>query len=212
MTSTSPTGSSHTLESVKTLGGIGSILTLLGFVPEVGVVLAIVGLVLVLVAFKYASDIFGDPKIFNNIIYSVILGIIGLVVGVVAVLATVYQAMGLGYLSSSFAYTGPTTVTSGDIMGMLGTVLIGLVAVWICFVVSSIFLRRGYGELGRRLNIGLFGTGALLYLIGAILVIVLIGFLLILVADVLFIVAFFSINTQQPPTSPMVQPAQPSMM
>ena len=212
MTSTSPTGSSHTLESVKTLGGIGSILTLLGFVPEVGVVLAIVGLVLVLVAFKYASDIFGDPKIFNNILYSVILGIIGLVVGVVAVLATVYQAMGLGYLSSSFAYTGPTTVTSGDIMGMLGTVLIGLVAVWICFVVSSIFLRRGYGELGRRLNIGLFGTGALLYLIGAILVIVLIGFLLILVADVLFIVAFFSINSQQPPTSPMVLPAQSSMM
>ena len=84
-------------------------------------------------------------------------------------------------------------------------------AVWICFVVSSIFLRRGYGELGRRLNVGLFGTGALLYLIGAVLVIILIGFLLILVADILFIVAFFSINTQQPPTPPMVQPAQPSM-
>lgn len=211
MTSTSPTGSSHTLESVKTLGGIGSILTLLGFVPTVGAVLAIIGLILVLVAFKYASDILGDPKIFNNVLYSVILGIIGLVVGVVVVVATVFQAMGMGYLSSSFAYTGPTTVAAGDIVGMLGTILVGLAAIWICFVVSSIFLRRGYGELGRRLNVGLFGTGALLYLIGAVLVIVLVGFLLILIADVLFIVAFFSINTQLPQPSPMAQPAQPSM-
>lgn len=211
MNSTGATGSSHTLESVKTLGGVGSILTLLGFVPTVGVILAIVGLILVMVAFKYASDILGDPRLFNNVLYAVILGIIGLVVGVVAVLATVYQAMGMGYLSSSFAYTGPTTVTAGDITGMLGTILIGLAAVWICFVVSSIFLRRGYGELGRRLNISLFGTGALLYLIGAVLVIILIGFLLILVADILFIVAFFSINTRLPPSSPMVQPAQPSM-
>lgn len=211
MNSTGATGSSHTLESVKTLGGVGSILTLLGFVPTVGVILAIVGLILVMVAFKYASDILGDPRLFNNVLYAVILGIIGLVVGVVAVLATVYQAMGMGYLSSSFAYTGPITVTAGDITGMLGTILIGLAAVWICFVVSSIFLRRGYGELGRRLNISLFGTGALLYLIGAVLVIILIGFLLILVADILFIVAFFSINTRLPPLSPMVQPAQPSM-
>jgi uncharacterized membrane protein len=207
MNSTGPTGSSHTLESVKTLGGVGSILTLLGFVPTVGVLLAIIGLILVLVAFRYASDILGDPKIFNNMLYSVILGIIGLVVGVVVVIATVFQAIGMGYLSSSFSYTGPTSVTAGDIMSMLGTILIGLAVVWICFVVSSIFLRRGYGELGRRLNVSLFGTGALLYLIGAALVIILIGFLLILVADVLFIVAFFSINTQLPPPSPMTQPS-----
>jgi len=207
MTVSGPTGSSHTLESVKNLGGIGSILALLGFVPTVGAVLAIVGLVLVLVAFKYASDILGDPKIFNNVLYSVILGIVGLVVGVVVVVATVFQAIGMGYLSSSFAYTGPTSVTSGDIMGMLGTILVGLVAIWVCFVVSSIFLRRGYGELGRRLNVGLFGTGALLYLIGAVLVIILVGFLLILVADIIFIVAFFSINTQLPPSTPMAQPS-----
>ena len=38
---------------------------------------------------------------------------------------------------------------------------------------------------------------------------VLVGFLLILVADVLFIVALFSINTQIPAPSPMAQPALP---
>ena len=199
------------LNEVKTLGGVGSILTLLAVVPTAGVVLAIIGLILVLIALKYASDILGDPKIFNNMLYAVILGIIGLVIGAVAVVAVVFQAMGLGYLSSSFAYTAPSTVTAGDIMGMLGTVLLGLVAIWVCFLVSSIFLRRSYGELGKRLNVGLFGTAALLYLVGAILTIILVGFLLIFVAEILFIVAFFSINTQLPPPTPMIQPAQPSM-
>jgi len=199
------------LNEVKTLGGVGSILTLLAILPTAGIVLAIAGLILVLVALKYASDILGDPKIFSNMLYAVILGIIGLVIGVVAVVTIVFQAMGLGYLSSSFAYTAPPSVTTGDIMGMLGTILIGLVAVWACFLVSSIFLRRSYGELARRLNVSLFGTAALLYLIGAVLTIILVGFLLIFVAEILFIVAFFSINTQLPPPTPTIQPAQPPM-
>jgi len=211
MRNSSASGTSHTLESVKTIGGVGSILVLLAFIPDVGILLAIAGLIMVLIALKYASDIFGDPKIFNNILYAVVLGIVGLVVGAVAVVAVVFQAIGMGYLSSSFAYTGSTSVTTGNVVGMLGTILVGLAAVWVCFIVSSIFLRRSYGELGRRLNLSLFGTAALLYFIGAILTIILIGFLLIFIADILFIVAFFSINTQTPTSTPMVQPAQPSM-
>jgi uncharacterized membrane protein len=199
------------LNEVKTLGGVGSILTLLAIVPTVGVVLAIVGLILILIAVKYASDILGDSKIFNNMLYAVILGIIGLVVGIVAVATIVFQAIGLGYMSSSFAYTAPSNVAVGDIMGLLGTLLLGLAAVWICFLISAIFLRRSYGELGKRLNVGLFGTAGLLYLIGAALTIILVGLLLIFIADILFIVAFFSINTQAPPAMQPVQPAQPAM-
>ncbi|HYB66915.1 MAG TPA: DUF996 domain-containing protein [Candidatus Acidoferrales bacterium] len=211
MKNSTPTGTSHTLESVKTIGGVGSILALLAFVPNVGFLLAIAGLIMVLLALKYASDIFGDPKIFNDMLYAVILGIVGLVVGAVAVVAVVFRAIGMGYMSSSFAYTGPSSVASSDILGMLGTILLGLVAVWACFLVSSIFLRRSYGELGRRVNVSLFGTAALLYFIGAVLTIILVGFLLIFVADILFIVAFFSINTQMPASNPVVQPAQPSV-
>jgi uncharacterized membrane protein len=194
------------LNDVKTLGGIGSLLTLLSIVPTVGVVLGIAGLILVLIAMKYASDILGDAKIFTNMIYAVVLGIIGLIVGVVAVIALVFQAVGLNFLSSSFAYTS-TTATTGDIMSLLGTILIGLAAVWICLLISSIFLRRSFNELGKRLNVSLFGTGALLYFIGAILTIVLIGFILIFIAEILFLVAFFSINTQTPPTPTPVMPS-----
>lgn len=198
----------HTMNEVKMLGGIGALLTVLTLAPTAGFVLGIVGAVLMLVAVKYASEILGDPKIFTNMLYAVIIGIIGLVIAVGAVASAVFQAMGLGYLSSSLAFTPPSSVSAGDVAGLIGTVLFGLAAVWVCFIVSSIFLRRSYTELGKRLNVGLFGTAALLYLIGAALLIVLIGFILIFVAEILLIVAFFSINTQAPAP---VQPAQPAM-
>ncbi len=199
------------MNEVKTLGGIGSLLTLLAIVPTAGFILAIVGAVLVLVAIKYASDILGDPKIFNNMLYAVILGIIGLVVAVVAVVAVVFKVIGLGYMSSSFAFAPPSNLAVGDILGLLGVILLGLAAVWVCFLVSSIFLRRSYTELGKRLNVGLFGTAALVYLIGAALTIILVGFILIFVAEILLMVAFFSINTQMPPPTQPAQPAQPTM-
>ena len=198
----------HTMNEVKMLGGIGALLTVLTLAPTAGFVLGIVGAVLMLVAVKYASEILGDPKIFTNMLYAVIIGIIGLVIAVGAVASAVFQAMGLGYLSSSLAFTPPSSVSAGDVAGLIGTVLFGLAAVWVCFIVSSIFLRRSYTELGKRLNVGLFGTAALLYLIGAALLIVLIGFILIFVAEILLIVAFFSIDTQAPAP---VQPAQPAM-
>jgi uncharacterized membrane protein len=201
----------RSLNDVKTLGGIGSLLMLLAVVPTAGFVLGIVGAVLVLVAVKYASDVLGDPKIFNNMLYAVILGIVGLVVAGVAVATFVLRAIGLGFMSSSFASTPPSSMAMGDIVGLLGTILLGLVAVWICFLVSSIFLRRSYTELGKRLNVGLFSTAALLYLIGAALTIILVGFIIIFIAEILFLVAFFSIDTQMPPPMQPAQPAQPTM-
>jgi len=198
------------LNDVKTLGGVGSILVLLSIVPTVGFALAIAGLILVLVALKYASTILADPKIFNDMLYAVILGIVGIVIAAVVVLSVLFHAIGLGYFSSSFAYTPPSTVAAGDWMGVLGAILAGLAAIWACLLVSSIFLRRSYGELGKRLNVSLFSTAGLLFLIGAALTIILVGFILIFVADILFIVAFFSIDTQMSPVSPS-PPAQPGM-
>jgi uncharacterized membrane protein len=201
----------HSLNDVKTIGGIGSLLTLLALVPSVGFLLGIVGAVLVLVAVKYASDILGDPKIFNNMLYAVIVGIVGLVVAGVAVATFVLRAIGLGFMSSSFAATPPSGLAMGDIAGLIGTILLGLVAIWICFLVSAIFLRRSYTELGNRLNVGMFGTAALLYLIGAALTIILVGLIIMFIAQILLLVAFFSIDTQTPPPMQPTQPAQPTM-
>src|SRR6266699_1381765 len=78
------------LSQAKTLGGIGSILALLSglllWAPySSGIVLLIVGLVLMLVAVKNIAYTTGDQPIFNNMMYSVILAIIGPVISALIV-------------------------------------------------------------------------------------------------------------------------------
>jgi uncharacterized membrane protein len=51
----------------------------------------------------------------------------------------------------------------------------------------------------------MFQTTGLLYLIGAALTIILVGFLILLIAEILQIVAFFSIPEQLPPSMPPQQ-------
>lgn len=205
------------LSQAKILGGVGSILVLLIFVPTVGWIVSIAGLVLVLIAVKYISDVVQDRSIFNNILIGLVLAIVGLVVAGVIIVGTV-----LSKLSTLQSLTSLTTVTTGTpsipsgVYGIIATVIIGLAVLWILLVISSVFVRRSYNTIAQRLNISLFRTAALLYLIGAILAIVLIGFVIVLVAEILLIIAFFSISesrmgfeqttTMPPPPPSSMQP------
>jgi len=159
--------------TAKTLGGVGSILLL---IPGV----SIVGYILILIATKYISDDLGDKSIFDNMLYAVIAGIVG-----------VAAAAFIIFTGSMF---GAFTFTASAIAGLIG----GLAVAWIALIVSSIFIRRAYDTMATKLNVGTFRTAGLLYFIGAILTIVLVGFLLLLVAAILQIVAFFSINETAP--------------
>src|SRR5207245_11393905 len=76
------------LSQAKTLGGVGSILVLLGAIPNVGFVLAIVGFIMILVADKNVSESINEPGIFNDMIIAVVLAIIAIVVfGVLVIVA-----------------------------------------------------------------------------------------------------------------------------
>ncbi len=177
------------LEDAKILGGIGSILQI---VPGV----SIIGYILTLIAVKYVSDEVNDNTIFTDMLYAVITGIIGVAVGAFALF--------FGVLSSVF------TAGAGAILGGLGF----LVVIWIAFVVSSIFVRRAFGKMATRLNVGTFGTAGTLYFVGALLTIILVGFLLLFIAFILQIIAFFSIHEAQPmapaPMAAPMTPAQPA--
>ena len=72
-------------------------------------------------------------------------------------------------------------------------VVIGLLLFWILFIISAIYLRKSYNSMGERLNVNMFSTSVKINLIGAIFSIIIIGFLIIFIAQVLQIVAFFSI-------------------
>ena len=189
-----------TLSQAKTLGGVGSILGLLGIAPSVGPVLSIAGLIMTLVAVKYISDVLADKRIFNNMIISVILGIGGIIVLVAFVFAAIARFIGVGNLFGATPSV-PPTIPASDIISLIASLAIGLLAAWVLIVISAVFLRMSYKSVAARLNVGLFGTAALLYLIGAALTIILVGFVLIFVAQILLVVAFFSLP-DAPPTPP----------
>jgi uncharacterized membrane protein len=189
------------LSQAKTLGGVGSILLLLTIAPSVGFVLGIVGLILILVALKYVSDAVNDKSIFNNAIIAIVLAIVGIVVAGAVVISYLLSYIGLGSLSSLPMTFRSGLLPPGGLLPLLSTIIIALAAVWIFYVVSAIFLRRSFGSVSTKLNVGMFQTAALIYLIGAALTIVLVGFVLIFVADILFIIAFFSIPETIAPQS-----------
>ena len=178
------------LNDAKLLGGIGSILTILSVIPYGGFAVGIAGLVLVLVAVKYISDYFNDPSIFNNMLISVILAIVGTVAAAVGFLGALFGIVSLGAISSV-----QRTVSFMPVMSsFLLLIVLGLLAIWAVLLVSAIFLRRSFNTIAERLGIGLFSTAALLYLIGAALTIVLVGFIVIFIAEIVQAIAFFSIE------------------
>lgn len=188
------------LGQAKTLGGVGSILVLLGFVPSVGFILAIVGLILILFGVKNVSETVNDPGIFNDMVIAVLMGIIGLVVFGVIVVAAISSFFNFGMFGTVTPGTVPSNVLSG-----IALLIVGLVVIWVFYLVSAIFIRKSYDKIGARLNVSMFHTTGLLYLIGAALTIVIVGLLIVLIAEILQIVAFFSIPDQLPPAMPSQQ-------
>lgn len=185
-----------TLSQGKTLGGVGAILVLFTAVPSVGWVLGIAGFVMILMAVNYISQAVGDHKIYSNMIVSVLLAIGAIAVGTVTVIGTVFRVLGMG------TFVGPNFVLNpniavGDWLGLAGAVIAGLAVVWAILIASAVFFRRSLNSISHKVNVKMFETTGLLYLIGAATAIIAVGFLLILVAEILLAVSFFSINEHQ---------------
>ena len=191
-----------TLSQAKTYGGIGAILTLLMPVPTVGWLLSIAGFVLTLYAVKYISEIVKDQSIWNDMLISIIVAIVGVFVAFFVLVTSLLRFMGLNGMN--FADMGssfnPSSIPSGDVVGLVMWALAGIAVLWIVLTVSGVFFHRGYGKIGAALNIGMFNTAGLLFLVGAATTILIVGFLLIPISLILLAVAFFSINENAPPS------------
>lgn len=191
------------LAQAKTLGGVGSILLVLGLVPSVGFILGIAGFILVLVAVKYIADATGKRAIYSNMIIAVIMAIIGMIIAMVLVFGALYAFLGVEVLEGVIPpLIEQPDITDMDFIAFLGALILGLILFWIFFMISAVFLKKSFKAISSTLNVGMFGTAGLLYLIGAILIVVVVGIVLILVAQILMIVAFFSMPEQPPAAAP----------
>jgi uncharacterized membrane protein len=193
------------LSQAKILGEVGSLLVVLTAIPGAGGLLGIAGFVLLLIAVKEISDAVADRSIFNNMVISVGAAIIGVVVAVLLLIGTFISY----FLASGYpgTYPGQNGVQPGDLAGLVGTAIGALAAVWVALIVSAVFVRRSYSSIASSLGVGMFRTAGLVWLIGAITSIIIIGFFIIFVAQILLIVAFFSMPSRTaelapPPTPP----------
>ncbi|MDG6904239.1 MAG: DUF996 domain-containing protein [Nitrososphaerota archaeon] len=198
-----------TLYDAKVLGGIGSIFVLLGVVPNVGWILGIAGLVMILLAIYDISKAVNERKIYDNMLKAIAFGVGALAVGAVTVVSVVSKVLSVvSFVGGKFVLSSGIAV--GSWLGIIGIAAVGFIAVEALLIVSAVFVRRTYDVLGNKLNVGRFKTAGLLYLIGAATTVVGVGFALIFVAEILMVLSFFSIRSEQQLQAGVLQtPATP---
>jgi uncharacterized membrane protein len=201
--------SAATLRQAKAMGGVGSVLVLLSFVPFVGFIFGLAGLVMVLLAVKRISEAVNDSEIFRNVLMAVILQIVGSAISAFVVIGSFFAFVGsqvmMAPLGPSFdGFGGPDILGTGAVMAVLGSLLAGLIAMWIILIIAARFLRKGYEGIADKTGTETFRSVGRWYYYGAWLAIVLVGFVLILIAAILQIVAFFSLP-ESPPAQPTAQ-------
>jgi uncharacterized membrane protein len=205
------------LESSKTLGGIGAILMFIGIFPYISYfgIVELIGAILVLTALYSLGNYYKDSGIFNNALYGIMAGIVGVVSAVAIGLAivlpnikdflmTIFPSWN-GDWSTISSLSGMTPNTSnigiGDVIPFISAAIVIFVILWIFAIIATFFVRSSLVRLSAKTNAGLFSTAGLLLLIGAFLVIVVgLGLILMWVAALILAIAFFKMKpTQQPP-------------
>jgi uncharacterized membrane protein len=207
------------LKTSKTLGGIGAILMFIGVFPYINYfgIIPLIGAILVLVALYGFARIYKEDGIFNNALYGVIAGIVGVViaaaVGIAVVLPNIRDFLLKLYPSwngdwttiSSFSGMTPDTsnIGFGDVIPFVTAAILIFVTIWVFAIIATFLYRRSLKQLSERTNVGLFSTAGMLLLVGAVLIIAFgFGLLLMWIAMLILAIAFFTIKPQttQPST------------
>lgn len=184
------------LESDKTLAGVGAILVAIGsFFP----ILSLIGIILVLIAMKGLAEYYNENGIFENALYGLIFGIIGIVAAIVLFFGAIFAGV--------FVWGAPPTFPIVTIV----LVIMSLVVMFIFFLLQAIFYRKSFTLLSEKTGEKIFDTAGLLLLIGAILTIIIVGLVLLLVAWILVTIGFFSIKAPTTQVSAVAPPPAPTV-
>lgn len=186
--------------NAKTIGKVGALLMLLGgFIPFIGPILGIVGLLLVLIAVKSISELVKDKDIFRNYLIDFILSIISIVAILVIILNGFFNIGGFSWINSLQNINIQDFSTFWDYFGdIIPYAIFALFVGWILWVIGAIYLRRSYNSIAEHTNVSLFRTTGTVYLIGAITTIILIGFVILFVGRIIEVIAYFSLPDELP--------------
>ena len=209
-----------TLESSKTLGGIGALLMFIGVLPYINYfgIIPLIGAILVLISLHGFARIYKESGIFDNALYGIIAGIVGVVlavaIGIAIILPNIKDFLmklfpgwnGSWSTIQSLSGMTPNTsnITFGDVIPFITAAIVILVILLVFAILATFFVRRSLKQLSTRTNVGLFSTTGMLLLIGAVLIIAFgLGLLLLWIATLILAIAFFTMKPKetQPPTT-----------
>ena len=168
------------LREAKLIGGLGALLSLLDFLPHVGIPFSVLGALLIIVAVKYIADEVRDYTVFRDVLIGVIAKVLGAVVALALVVGTAINAIFRGFKGM-------------DLIALLVSMAAAVIVAWVFLIVGSVYVKKGYDKISRHTGVGLFGTAATLYLIGSLLLILLVGALLVPIAKILELAAYLSL-------------------
>lgn len=208
-----------TFESSKTLGGIGALLIFIGIFPYIDYfgIIPLIGLILILVSLHGFAGIYKENGIFDNALYGIIAGIIGVVlaavIGIAIVLPNIKDFLlklfpswnGDWSTITSLSGMTPNTsnITFSDIMPFITAAIAVFVILWVFAIIATYLSRRSLKQLSAKTNVGLFSTTGMLLLIGAVLIIAFgIGLILMWIATLILAIAFFTMKPQETPPPP----------
>lgn len=216
-----------TIESNKTLGGVGALMMFIGIFPYINYfgIVELIGAILVLVALHGFASYYKESGIFNNALYGIIAGIVGVVmaiaIGITIVLPNIRDFLMKIYPSwngdwstiSSFSGMTPSTanINFSDAIPFITAAIVIFVILWVSAIIATFLIRRSLRQLSAKTRVGLFSTTGLLLLIGAVLIILFgLGLLLIWIATLILAIAFFTMKPQEAQSPQMVTASPPT--
>jgi uncharacterized membrane protein len=168
-------------------------------------IMTLAGLILFILAMYRLSHYYNEPAIFKNVLYGLILTILGGVTAVIVEFAFLFSL--IGRITSASTSTAVASFLAQFIFAILAIVGIALVF----GVVSAVLYWRAFNKLAEKSKIDNFKTAGLLYLIGTVLSIVFVGVILVWIAWILAALSFNSLKAPATATSPIQQTTTPCL-
>ena len=170
------------MKNIKIIGGIGAVCLFFTWIPYLGFIFALAGLIMLTIAIKKISDKNTSENTFKN-------WIIALVISLVSLVLNLFIGGAMLGIASSVSDEGSALAALG-----VGTIIL-LVLNYAVQVVLGILYKRVFHSVAEITNEKLFRTAGTLFFWGGILYIILVGAFLFFIGWILVTVAFFTIKT-----------------
>jgi len=177
------------LKQIKILGGVGSILSLLGGLPQVGPLLSLSGFIMVLVAIFNLEKVLKEKGIFSKFLTGSLLSwFVGFIIGLSLV---------------AFILLAPAAISLwAKVKPFLPLIILFFLFCWVLIIFGSYLIKKSYEKIAMLTKEGKFSQAGFFNFIGAITMFVLVGFILSFVGQIFAILAFFSLPDELKKESP----------